>query len=346
MELWMGVGNEDAGTLVGSVTFDANNVIIDLTDANSDGILDMFPYVLTAVHIHFAPDVESIPHTNNGNPIPGQFEYNVVLDDPSQSVIEVPVEFDAVGAIHLSAVQYGGLEALEYYLPTGPVQMKVKYPQSGDPSYLGMTLDDTDRMDGVYESWCGDVDSPIDQNIWYTSQLYSWHDDDLPTGLFENPENLEKVNYLLNTFYVGIEVEPLTSTCTPAQSCGLDKPPEALTYGDIQVAIWTLIEDTLPDDLAFAALGNWSQERVNAILCDVNDNGDEFIPTCDDESPLLTEFIVVPDDGAQAQISLIELPCETTEGTAWGDGKYGERFPGTKRWGSYFNYDANCVPVP
>jgi hypothetical protein len=353
MELWMGVGNEDAGTLVGSVTFDANNVIIDLTDANSDGILDMFPYVLTAVHIHFAPDVESVPHTNKGNPIQGQFEYSPYFADyhdgydPTQSHIVVPVEFAAVGAIHISAIQYGGLDALEYYLPNDPVQMQVKYPKSGNPSYLGMTLDDANQMDGYYESWCGDVDNFIEQNTWYISQMYSLHDPDLPTDLFETPENLDKVNYLINTYYVGMEVQPLDETCAPITSCGAVAPEEALTYGDIQVAIWTLVEDTLPDNLSdFAALAQWSQGKVNAILCDVNVNGDEFSPTCETHPYLLTSFIVVPDDGAQLQISTIEVPCETTDGTAWGDGKFGEVFPGAKQWGTYFNYDANCVSVP
>ena len=219
--------------------------------------------------------------------------------------------------------------------------------ESGDPSYLGMTLDEAAQMDGVYESWCGDVDNFIEQNIWYTSQMYSLHDLDLPTGLFENPENLDKVNYRINTFYVGMEVAPLTSTCTAAQTCGGDKLPEALTYGDIQVAIWTLVEDTLPDNLSdFAALAEWSQERVNAILCDVNDNADVFLPTCATHPFMLTSFIVVPDDGAQLQISTIQVPCETTDGTAWGDGKFGEVFPGAKQWGTYFNYDANCVNVP
>jgi hypothetical protein len=355
MELWMGAPNElpGTGTLVGYVTFDASNVIIDLTDADNDGILDMFPYVLESVHIHFADTVENMPHTNKGNPKLGEFDYSPDFPDyhdeydPTLSHIVVPVEFDAVGAIHISAKQFGGLEALEYYLPTGPVQMQVKYPKSGDPSYLGMTLDEASQMDGYYESWCGDVDNFISQDTWYTSQVYSLHDLDLPTGLFENPENLDKVNYLINIFYVGMEVTLVQdiTDCTPATSCGAVKPPEALTYGDIQVAIWTLIEDTLPDNLSdFAALANWSQERVNAILCDVNANGDEFMPTCETNPFLLTSFIVVPDDGAQLQISSIEVPCETTDGTAWGDGKFGQIFPDSNQWGKYFLYDATCLP--
>lgn len=358
MELWAGAPNEDNGTgiLVGYVTFNSINstVTINLTDSDGDGTLDLFPYILEAVHIHFGPDVDDIPHTKSWNPILGKYEINIEPEsfeyksyDTSQSVIVVPVEFDTVGAIHLSVVQYGGLDALEYYLPTYPVEMKVKYPQTGDPSYLGMTLDDAGQMDGEYESWCGDVDNFIEHNTWYTSQVYSLHDLDLPTGLFENPENLDKVNYLINTFYVGKMVSPLTSNCTLVTTCGGDKPPEALTYGDIQVAIWTLVEDILPDNISdFAAILPWSQERVNAILCDVNINGDKFIPTCETNPFLLTAFIVVPDDGTQLQISSIEVPCETAEETAWGDGKFGSRFPDANNWGKYFLYNSSCVAVP
>jgi hypothetical protein len=356
MELWMGAPNEspETGTLVGYVTFDAHNVIIDLSDADNDGILDIFPYVLEAVHIHFADTIENMPHTNSGNPIPGAFEYSPYCPNfsvgyvPTQSHIVVPVEFAAVGAIHISAIQYGGLDALKYYLPTSPVQMQVKYPESGDPSYLGMTLANANQWNGYYESWCGDVDNYIEQNKWYASLMYSLHDPNLPTGLIENPENLDKVNYLINTFYVGDMVQPVDINCVPITNCGGVVPEEALTYGDIQVAIWTLVEDTLPDNLSSAyMLGDWRQKRVNAILCDVNANGDEFSPTCETHPYLLTSFIVVPDDDdVQLQISTIQVPCETTEGTAWGDGKYGQLFPDANQWGKYFNYDATCVPVP
>ncbi len=127
-------------------------------------------------------------------------------------------------------------------------------------------------------------------------------------------------------------VTPLLSTCTPINSCGQVKPTEALTYGDIQVAIWTLIEDSLPDNLSdFAAILPWSQDRVDAILCDVNANGEGFIPTCDEK----TAFIVVSDSGdvqiitAQTQISSTGLSCETTVGCALSDGLFGARYPGS-----------------
>jgi len=354
MELWAGASTETSGILAGYITFDAQNVIINLTDLDYDGIPDMYPWVATAVHIHFAADVDGIPHTKKGNPIPGQFEvnieydlfeYSVEIDDPFQSVIEIPVFFDPlepVGAIHLSVQKdYSGVDLFGDYLPEDEIQMSVVYPELGDPSYHHLSLSDAGLLDGVYDGWCVDVDQTIDNNTVYTAHLYSTYDV-LPEGLFEHPENFDKINYLLNNFYAGKMVTPLTVDCNVATNCGGDLPPEELTYGDIQRAIWILIDD----DLTTAGLLDWKQKRVNAVLCDVNANGEGFIPACDEE----TAFIVVPDDGnaqiitAQTVISSIGVPCVTEEESAWGDGKFGATFPGSNQWGKYFLYDELCAP--
>ena len=112
MELWAGVGNENAGTLVGYITFDSESVRINLTDLDGDGIPDMYPWVATAVHIHFAENLDGIPQTPSNNPKVGLFEYNiddlelfeyiVEITDPFQSEIVIPVDFEAVGAIHVA----------------------------------------------------------------------------------------------------------------------------------------------------------------------------------------------------------------------------------------------------
>ena len=233
MELWAGVGNEDAGTLVGYITFDSESVRINLTDLDGDGVPDMYPWVATAVHIHFAETVDGIPQTQSGNPKVGHFEYNiddlelfeyiVEITDPFQSEIVIPVDFEAVGAIHLAV-----------------------------------------------EKYYRDVDVLVD--------------------------------YLLNNFHVGDMIQPVNESCVPLTSCGVVKPEEALTLGDIQRAISILTDDDLSNALPYC----WG--RVNAILCDVNANGGNFI-----------------------------------EETAWGDGKSGEEFDGNQ-WGTYFNYDETCVP--
>ena len=116
MELWMGVGNEKAGTLVGSASFLTNpdRVHIDLTDSDGDGTPDMYPYIVTIAHIDFASTQAELAQTSKGNPIPGQFEYNYPVTVHS-SVIEVPITngFEHFCAIHLDVVKLGRLDLLE-----------------------------------------------------------------------------------------------------------------------------------------------------------------------------------------------------------------------------------------
>ncbi len=111
-------------------------------------------------------------------------------------MIEVPVAFDAIGIIRLSVVKYGGQGGFCCYLPNDSVQVKNLLPQTGNPSYLQTTLSVAGFMDGVYESWCLDLDQYVSANTWYAAHLYSIYDEDLPAGFFEHSENLDKVNYL------------------------------------------------------------------------------------------------------------------------------------------------------
>jgi len=308
----------------------------------------MFPYVVTEAHIHFAADVDGIPHTKNGNPVPGQFEYKVKLD-PSKTSVEIPVEFDKAGAIHLTVVKYGGVEGFNFYLPNEPVKMKITgYPTPDVKSYFllqvsgGGFISDYDMGygEGIYEGWCIDVDNYIYLNTEYNAMLYSSYES-LPAwmtgeGKIEKPENLEKVNYLVNNFKAGQTIQLLNADCSPYLLNGLPVF-EALTYSDIQMAIWSYIDN----DLSF--LEDWKQERVNAIKCAVDKGGVGFVPACTQK----IVFLVVPVGEAadsynvqivvgQPVIGQIEVPCETSGGTAWGDGKYGAGFPGAKQWGTYF----------
>ena len=148
MELWMGVGNEKAGTLVGHVTFlsDPDRVRIDLKDFDGDDVPDMYPYVVNVAHIHFASDVDGIPHTPKGNPIPGQFEYNVDIEALT-TIIEIPVMFDAVGAIHLEIEYHTGIPGFNLILPDEYVDLTmIKNPSTGGASYWEFKLDNADFL--------------------------------------------------------------------------------------------------------------------------------------------------------------------------------------------------------
>jgi hypothetical protein len=112
---------------VGYITFDSESVRINLTDLDGDGIPDMYPWVATAVHIHFAENLDGIPQTPSNNPKVGLFEYNiddlelfeyiVEITDPFQSEIVIPVIFEAVGAIHVAVEKdYSDVDVLVEYI--------------------------------------------------------------------------------------------------------------------------------------------------------------------------------------------------------------------------------------
>ena len=125
----------------------------------------------------------------------------------------------------------------------GQIQMKVKYPYTGAPSYFE-TLVNGDPLTGTYEGWCVDTDHVIYQ-VWYTADVYSSYED-LPVEVIDIPENLDLVNWIINQDYVG----QLSSGCIGNN-----------TYGEVQRAIWTLI-----DPNSTSGLGSWSECRVAEIV--------------------------------------------------------------------------------
>ena len=140
--------------------------------------------------------------------------------------------------------------------------------------------------------------------------------EELREDILNNPENLDLVNYILNQDFVG-----MSSTCN-----GL------YTWGDIQQAIWVLVEEKM---LSNSHTGAWSQCRVNEIIANAIANGEGFVPSCGDVIAIILE----PQSLNQGQVSIIELPilCHDCE-TAWGDGTEFN----SKNWATYIV----VVPLP
>ena len=348
MQLWMGVGNETAGKLVGYVNFewkdDQGYVVINLTDTDGDDRPDYFPLIVETVHIHFAETLEGIPTTPKGNPIPGQFEYNEDIA-PDAMEIRIAVDFEAYGAIHIAATSLGGIEGFNYLLPDWEVDLTTgSGPTAGGNSYWTFHVgnagfiseyDGAGLGEGVYEGWCVDNDLTIGTNTTYPARLYSSYEDLTDLVDFILIGDFDKINYIVNNYATGDMIQPLNEDCSLADG----RDMEALTYGDIQLAIWHFVNG----DYNGGSIGAKSWERVWAIICDTNDNGEGFVPGCDEK----IVFIVVPYIEGKRTYQLIvgqpiigELPvsCETESGTAWGDGYYGAGFPGAKQWGTYFTY--------
>jgi hypothetical protein len=183
------------------------------------------------------------------------------------------------------------------------VTMSVQYPYAGGPAYFPVTTVSGDAaLNGTYEGWCVDIDNTISQNTNYTANVYSSYET-LPAGLIEKPQNLDLVNWIINQDYVG----------KPAGgSLG------NYTYGDVQRAIWELIEDNGASNTN--GLNSWNQTRVNQIKAAAMANGEGFVPTCGD----FVGVILQPVGGqqavtiAQVTFASLGLACiDENSVTAW-----------------------------
>ena len=331
--LYAGGGNRASARLVGSVTLNVagSEVLVryDLMDSNADGAPDIFPWIVSEVHFAIADQLAQIPVNRSGNPVPGAFTA-ILPVDPNRATIEFKVALppDANGdgqyfvAAHASVVYYGGIEGFAFYLPNDPVTMRVTYPAPGVSSYFKVLLSGAGLLNGEYDGWCVDVGDVIYENTDYPVMLYSSYES-LPAGAVDRPENLDLVNWLVNHFAAGQAIPELGGY--------------VLTYGDLQRAIWALIDFELTD----AGLGSWNQAAVDFIVAAAQANGEGWVPGCNDKIAL----VLVPEDIenvqvviAQTTIATVLVPCTTQGETAWADGKEGLNFPGANSWATYFTW--------
>ena len=129
------------------------------------------------------------------------------------------------------------------------------------PSYFDITVGGT-----FFNAWCADQDTSLDvseviPDDCIEAHLYSSYDPFLLTqkgpgaGQFEFPENFDLVNYVLNTYTPGMN---------------------GITQGDIQKAIWDLIDDSNCVVCDFAK--PFTQANIDAIVADAIANGQDYTP--------------------------------------------------------------------
>jgi len=202
------------------------------------------------------------------------------------------------------------------------------HPAEDIMAYFDIKVETTSLF-GDYYGWCVDTDKTIGKEFSYPADVWSSYGD-LPAGLIEFPENLDLVNWILNQEIVK----------TPSVGFG------NFTYGDVQRAIWALVDDEQAD----GGLGPWDQDRVDQILAAAMTHGEGFVPDCGD----LVGVILVPVDecGIEADYQYIIIPvpaeCDITYGeeTAWakffGEGNFN---CGWKTgWGSYMMFCFDTTP--
>jgi hypothetical protein len=158
----------------------------------------------------------------------------------------------------------------------------------GDPSYFDARLEGDGAVvlgiNGTSDAFCVDTDhSMVAEKTYTIISVYSSHLN-LPEGLVEFPENLDLVNYILNQAYIGKSSPGGYGT---------------YTYGDVQRAIWELLEDQQSD----AGLGEWTLRRVDGILKDAKLNGEGFVPGKGGNHTLI--LVPVDENGTIRQIFLI-----------------------------------------
>jgi hypothetical protein len=275
-------------------------------------------WCLTETHLEVATVLEDIPQ-KNGNPPPGQFTYGGEHDCVADWTYEIPLSWDPGTEILIAAhgvVQTGGVDGLEAMLPD-QVTINVTYPGLGfgAPSYFDIAVSGGTTLDGTYDGSCADLEGGPPSGA---ANVYSSYEE-LPPGVIEHPENLDLVNWIINQDFVG-------------KPSGCDG---AYTFGDVQWAIWKLVDGREPTPGALKSLRDWLPCRAQEILDAAIANGEGFVPGCGE----VMGIILAPENWwTQSVLIWVEVPCAEDE-TAWGGDYFGTplEFPGDN-WAIYFAY--------
>ena len=289
------------------------NMVVGTVTVTSDGINYTITYnvdagyCLTETHLSVVKDPNDFPMTNSGNPKNGHFEYSDYYDCGSNEPFTVPVSRGSYIAAHgVVNCKSQSLEEIEANFPETIDEFCTT--TQGPDAYLNISVSDG-FLSGKYGAWCVDDDSSIELGICYdNAELFaSTETETLPALAFENPGNFDKVNWLLNQGYVG----------------------NGYTYGDLQFAIWTLVDDaSCTED---CGLGDWDPDRAAELVKFAMDNGGGFIPECGE----YVGIILIPDGEIQPLIIPYPIECNDCEETVWAKGC---DFPGNN-WAMYFRYE-------
>lgn len=283
------------------VTNDGTNLTVTYTITDPD-------YIITSTHLHvttidpaglanYKKVAGAMPQTKQGNAIPGQFDYSsshLVADGVTVKTHVIPLaDIPAVPGQTLYVAAHaivGTLCPCDEVDLNLPEEVIVSVWWSGDlePPYLDAffkaTVTDT-SLTGDYPAYCVDTDRVIrplglpylppgnkmHRGIPLQAEVFSSLDcgllPDIIEPLVDDCSAMGKVNWILNNIAVG----------DPSPGCA-----GAYTFGDIQRAIWELLEDTEDD----SGLDPWSTCRVAEIIAaaeaDEAANG-VFMPICGEE---------------------------------------------------------------
>ncbi len=313
--------NEVVGTV--DVSYDEAQVCVTYNITESGWFLTE-----THVFVGFEDEFNDVL-TKSCNPKFGHFPFNADIAPDGQSANGC-YNFDAEGENFIVSVHGvvenncgADLEALENSLPEQRGVQPTYYwggTQGQQSFFWPLTVSDCPEglnpiewFDGEYDGWCLDPSHDIQSWLCHLVNVYSSYDDNLPDFGINN-DNLPLVNWVINQDWVG-------------QLYGDD---EYYTYGDVQLAIWQLVDAgnlgplNGEDD---PYLGPFETYRVNEIITDAMRHYD-YVPDCNE----LVVIVMIPDI-ITTQPTFISIPmpcgnCGDETAIMLGDNEY----PGS-RWG-------------
>ncbi len=289
--------------------------------------------VLTETYLHIwepkgpqgAEYFDGFPFVGNtSEPDIERFDHKRKHDNRMVVNYEIPFEnLPEIGyfAIAAHANVTGGMDIYESFADMLPTDATIKVLTGWDqpgirPSYFTeVTIDKTDGfLDGKYQGWCSQADVEISRNKWYDAEVFfSLADLSNVSGLYQ-PENINKVNWILNQELVGNELE----------GEGEEADLGVATYGDVQYAIWDLVS-VLPPIIE----SRHDIDRVNEIVRLATPHAD-FIPEYGGAFSIIFSI-------EESQDILIKYPVPYYQGeTAWGMGKY---FTEIKERAMFFEFE-------
>jgi len=277
-------GNPKNGAnVVGTVDVEVvgDNLVVTYTITDLD-------WIITETHLEIATDPGDFP-TSKGGAVPGLFAYSTshdVADNMQVVVHTIPLDevfppdgivpelfYVAAHAVVGTLCPCDSAVCEELDLPT-EVGLSVLWAGDFTPnrteSYFLATVFGGTVLDGDYDAYCVDTDRSIrpqglGRGIPLQALVYCQCDDvpwlDPPDNpLIEYCDNFDLVVWILDNINVG-------------DPSGCDG---AYTMGDIQKAIWLLVDDTVDD----SGLGDWSPCRVEEIIAAAEAEGEGFEPIC------------------------------------------------------------------
>lgn len=155
---------------------------------------------------------------------------------------------------------------------------------TGGQSYFQISVQDDGLLNGSYAGWCADWAQLI-QDGTYPAKFYSSYSSQLPEGLVDKPQNLDSVNWLINQHVVGADSEA----------------GGTFTSGDLQLAIWTLLDDVFDA----GTVGPYSQARVDELVAMALLEGEGFEPNCKQHIGIILKPGSIEED---IQTTIIEVP--------------------------------------